>query len=117
MTACIIFGTAMHAVKGADEDETRVRWYTDRLGGTWLGTETWDVEYYCGDFCLDLALGERDIPGESDSYVDLKTMQQCVLEVHVTTMDIVRIVKHAMPDYDVHCATCKDLIHRGRVDA
>lgn len=109
MTACIIVGSAFAY---PNDGATTVRWYKDTEGVSYIGHETLDVEYFCNGFCLDLELAARDLPGEADSFVVPGTRH--VSEngtIIVTTYDVDRGVAHEMPDYDVHCVHCGDLIH------
>ena len=110
MTARIIIGSAFaHPNDGA----TGVRWYRDAEGASYIGHETYDVEYFCGGFCLDLELASQDLAVDRDTLVLDATRH--VSEngtITITTLDIERNVVGDMPDYDVACHHCGDSIHR-----
>ena len=111
MTARIIIGTAFAY---PNDGATTVRWYKDAEGVSYIGHETNDVEYFCGSYCLDLELAAQDLPVERDTIVLDSTRHVSEIgTITITTLDIERSVLGDMPDYDVHCHHCGDLLHRG----
>jgi hypothetical protein len=83
-----------------------VRIYRDANRGTWMGVETFDIEYYDSPSCLH--------HGTSGEHPGAMCLGDAIVFPDGTTWDVEG--PSDWPDYDVHCAHCGDLIHIGGAD-